>query len=154
MKRLFLFVGVPTLIILFWLGYPFLLSSHWIQGLFPQANWNNFGVVGDSFGALNTLFSGLALSGLAINIYLQNRHLRHIESKEKDAENKLNEQIDAIRYTALLNYYNAEIGREDWKIELQKGDGSGIPNPGTARNLTELIEKRKELVKKIEAADK
>lgn len=150
----FLFFVIPILVILFWLSYPFLISSHWIQGVFPQANWSNFGVVGDSFGALNTLFSGLALSGLAINIYLQSRHIHNIEQKEKDTENKLNEQIDAIRHTALLNYYNAEIGREDWKIELQKGDGSSIPNPDTARNIIELIEKRKKLVEKIEAADK
>lgn len=153
MNRLLFFV-VPILVILFWLTYPFLISSYWIQTVFPQTNWSNFGAVGDSFGALNTLFSGLALSGLAINIYLQSRHIRNIEQKEKDTENKLNEQIDAIRHTALLNYYNAEIDREDWKMELQKGDGSSIPNPDTARNIMELLERRKKLVEKIEAAGK
>lgn len=129
-------------------------TSHWIQGVFPQTNWSNFGAVGDSFGALNTLFSGLALSGLAINIYLQNRHIRNIEQKEKDTENKLNEQIDAIKLTALLNYYNAEIGREDWKMELQKEAGGSIVSTDTARNIHELLNKRKILVQKLEAADK
>jgi hypothetical protein len=151
-KEKFGFILIPIIVIAFWMLYPFIIASDWIQNMFPESNWNNFGVVGDSFGALNTLFSGLALSGLVINVYLQFQHIRKIEQKAEDNETKLNEQIEAIRSIALLNYYNHELNREDWKMELQKAaGGSGSIMIDTAKNIHEIRKERKALVKKIEA---
>lgn len=67
---LFLFL----LIFLVWREYP-----SWVFDIFPildqEVEANNLGVFGDSFGALNTLFSGLAFSGIVISIFLQSREL-------------------------------------------------------------------------------
>jgi hypothetical protein len=39
-------------------------------------NWSESGVFGDTFGAINSLFSGLAFAGLLYTILLQSRELK------------------------------------------------------------------------------
>ena len=146
-----LFVLMPIMILLIWLGYPFLLSSNWIQEVFPQANWNNFGVVGDSFGALNALFSGMALTGLAINIYLQYVHLRKLEAKEEENSNKIDKQAEAIRLTALLNYYNYEIDRCDDRMEQLKKSSPSQTMVELAKKIHSLRSERKSVFQKLNA---
>lgn len=58
-----------------WVSYPFILMH-----LSPVMS-DDLGKFGDSFGALNTLFSGLAFVGLIYAILLQREDLR-IQSKE------------------------------------------------------------------------
>lgn len=52
------------------------------------------GLYGDQFGALNTLFSGLACSGIVFTLYLTYRqlHLQH-----RDFEDRLNKEAEARR---------------------------------------------------------
>lgn len=38
--------------------------------------WQDAGVIGDSFGAVNALFSGLALAGVVMTLYLQSRDMK------------------------------------------------------------------------------
>lgn len=58
-------------------------------------DWNASGVFGDTFGAINAIFSGLAFSGLVITIYLQRIQL--------DDQNKFNKlQFLQTRYDYLL----------------------------------------------------
>jgi hypothetical protein len=40
-------------------------------------NWQNSGTFGDTFGALNALFSGLALAGVIVTILIQRSELKH-----------------------------------------------------------------------------
>jgi hypothetical protein len=47
----------------------------WIAAWLYFKDWNKSGVFGDSFGAINSLFSGLALSGIIYTIYLQREEL-------------------------------------------------------------------------------
>lgn len=46
-----------------------------IHAIFPQSSAENSGQFGDSFGALNTLFSGLAFAGVIYAILLQKDEL-------------------------------------------------------------------------------
>lgn len=69
------------------------------------------GTIGDSFGALNTLFSGLALAGLAITITLQLRELKSLADKEEQTTKAVAAQTQALKHAALLTYYNNEIDR-------------------------------------------
>lgn len=61
-----LFFGVPVV----WVGYWWIL---WISGWFPELEKGQFG---DVFGALNTLFSGLAFAGVIWTILLQREELK------------------------------------------------------------------------------
>lgn len=111
MKLKHFFFSLPALVLVAWLVYPHVLMSSWAKWFFPQGDWARRGVIGDSFGALNTLFAGLALAGLAVNIYLQNVQLKKLEDRELNNERQLAAQAQALRLTALLTYYNNEIDR-------------------------------------------
>ncbi|WP_336164396.1 hypothetical protein [Acinetobacter sp. 85] len=54
-----------------WFLYPYGLSH-----LDTITNTSSYGTFGDSFGALNTLFSGLAFSTLIITLFLQRKELQ------------------------------------------------------------------------------
>lgn len=49
--------------------------SYWIITWCYFKDWKNGGVFGDSFGAINSLFSGLALAGIIYTVYLQKEEL-------------------------------------------------------------------------------
>lgn len=55
-------------IFIFWFSYPFILS-HFISEIGDR------GLFGDSFGALNTLISGLAFAGIIYTILIQQKQL-------------------------------------------------------------------------------
>jgi len=95
-------------------------------------------VIGDSFGALNTLFAGLALAGLVMNIHLQSAQLRKLERKEEDNEKQLGAQAEALRFTALLHYYNNEIDRLERLLRE-------IRSSGESETTTKLWERHDEL---------
>lgn len=120
-KLVWLFPGV----IFIWAIYPFLFSHDLTGLIWPWMNWTKRGQIGDSFGALNTLFSGLALVGLAINIRLQSIQLEKLEKKEQENENLLKEQIHAMKDSAMLEYLNSVIAEmekhsNELTLELQK----------------------------------
>lgn len=125
----YLFGFLVLAVILLWLLYPRIIQSELAKWLIPDKVWVNRGVIGDSFGALNTLFSGLALSGLAATIYIQFAQLRRLERKEDDNERMLKFQATALRLTALLNYYNDELARVEHLLEQYKAlANSGKPD--------------------------
>lgn len=85
--------------------------------------WQTSGVFGDSFGAINALFSGLAFAGIIYTILLQRKELalqrlelietrielkRAADAQEK-SEKALVEQTRSMKLTAKLNALNALI---------------------------------------------
>lgn len=74
-------------IILLWLFYPIALS--WINTKLPEIKLaqtgETFGTFGDTYGALNTLFSGLAFSILILSLFLQRKELQ-AQRKELSAQ--------------------------------------------------------------------
>lgn len=106
-KTWWLFAGIFA----FWVAYPFIISSDLIKIWKPWMDWTLRGQLGDSFGALNTLFSGFALAGLAVNIHMQNEQLKKLEKKEQDNEDQLKAQVETLKDSALLSYYSDEIKR-------------------------------------------
>lgn len=70
---LFIAILLPLLIFLFWFNYP---SFIWyLQGRSSVTEYAEIGVFGDMYGALNTLFSGLAFSAVVVTLLLQKRQL-------------------------------------------------------------------------------
>ena len=88
------------------------------------------GIVGDLFGAVNALFSGLAFAGLIYTIFLQKQDLKlqRVEialnrtelkksaNAQQHSEKALYEQVEQMKISAklnalntLINYYNIQI---------------------------------------------
>ena len=74
-----------------------------IRDSYSQTNMNRTGTFGDTFGAANSLFSGLAFAGVAVAIMFQRRELTkaHEESKTADEERRRTEKYAFL--TASLN---------------------------------------------------
>lgn len=85
---------IAVIIISVWIGQFLLIKHYWIpNGTDPQqepAIWAHRGVVGDSFGAINALFSGLALAGVLFTIFLQ-------RAESKGQTEDFNKQLDEIK---------------------------------------------------------
>lgn len=104
------------------------LSGLLIYNVVPE--WGDRGTVGDMFGAVNALFSGLAFAGLIFTMLLQREDIkmnraeiamnRKEMSKSADAQKQskeaLKEQVKQTHLTAkinaistIVNYYNIQI---------------------------------------------
>jgi hypothetical protein len=81
--RLFIYWGL--LVFTLWGGWCALVQS----GTLGQ-DWTTRGQFGDSFGALNTLFAGLAFAGVVVSLYRQHQDAEKAEelrrADKKDAE--------------------------------------------------------------------
>lgn len=111
MPKKLIFAALFLLVVAIWGAYPWIITSSWLTATFPPGNWQTRGTIGDSFGALNTLFSGLALSALALSIYLQSAELKQLSVKEDQTAKLVASQAETLRLTALLSYYNNEVDR-------------------------------------------
>ena len=66
--RLFIVITVSILIIS--ISFPFIVK-------YFLGNWDKSGTFGDTFGALNAIFSGVAIAGLIVTILLQRKELEN-----------------------------------------------------------------------------
>lgn len=94
------------LVVLLWLLYPYLIAYGLLSLVPEHSTWSTLGTYGDSFGALNTLFSGLALAGLALNIYLQSSQIRKFETREQQIET---ERIRLSLYERRFQVYDRAV---------------------------------------------
>jgi hypothetical protein len=105
---------------------------------------NDRGTFGDSFGAINSLFSGLALAGIIYTILLQRKELslqrqelietrselkRSADAQEK-SEKALTDQIKSMKTTAKLNALSSLVenfGKEEEafrKVDISKSNAA------------------------------
>jgi hypothetical protein len=66
-------------------------------------NWGDRSSFGDMFGAIGTLFSGLAFASVIYTILLQREELSRTAEAQAESERSLAEQAKALRETAKLN---------------------------------------------------
>jgi len=94
MKHLFYIFVLFAIVFDFWLLYP--AVSEMQKSLFFDAT---FGVneFGDMYGALNTLFSGLAFSGVIVSIFLQSAELRATRAEMKAQVVQFEHQTKAMQ---------------------------------------------------------
>lgn len=118
-----IFFKMALVVIVIWV-----VSAVAIYYLIP--NWGDRGTLGDMFGAVNALYSGLAFAGLLFTIVLQrqeikmNRHEIELNRKElkkstaaqTHSQKALQEQAIQTHLTAkinamstVINYYNIQI---------------------------------------------
>lgn len=111
-------------IIAAWYYYP-----NWIQILYQEnvSIISERALFGDSFGSLNTLFSGLAFAGIITSIFLQSQELRETRAEIRAQKDEfqlqtqaMNKQVFETTFFQLLQLHNEII--QSFRIE--KGFGS------------------------------
>lgn len=103
----------------------------WLFIVGVLSDWPSRGQFGDMFGAINSLFSGLAFAGVIFTIYLQREELalqrneleltrtqlaRSADAQEK-SEEALKQQVDVLSQTARLNALSSII--EHYAIKIK-----------------------------------
>jgi len=126
------------------------------------SNWNDRGSFGDMFGAVGTLFSGLAFAGVICAIFLQRAELKlqHNElemtrqelTRSAEAQEKSEQALsDQVYLLAISNYLSVEVQRmakyEEGSLSYQEA-AERIAR--LEREVLEIIE-RKRLTQSIEA---
>ncbi len=86
----YLFIGGISLVILFWILNCFVLPL-----LIKEPNER--AQFGEMFGAINSLFSGLTLCGIAYTVYLQ-----HVSNRKSEYHFRLNQLINIINKQTLI----------------------------------------------------
>ncbi len=99
------------------------------------------GQFGDMFGAVNSLFSGLAFAGVLIAIYMQNlelglqrKELKLAREAQQKSEQALREQVEQMRKTAGLQAQAAVLKN----IERHLVEGN--PSPFMRQHLDKAFE--------------
>jgi len=105
-------IPVSIIIIVFiWIIFPSCLSY-----LTNKFEWNirnpgdtNFGTFGDTFGVLNTLFSGLAFATLIITLFLQRRELELQRKAVNDQQIEIEKSNDIAEQQILITQQQADL---------------------------------------------
>lgn len=141
----------------------FLVVFAWaISGViiyYTASNWSDRGTIGDMFGAVNALFSGLAFVGLIYTIIMQREeikmNLQEIEMNRKElkksasaqikSQEALKEQVRQTHLTAkinaistVINYYNIQISNPNSSPELV--ERSRVKRKQLITEIDELID--------------
>ncbi|MGL6006074.1 putative phage abortive infection protein [Aeromonas sobria] len=110
MKKLSYIFVLFAIVFGLWIFYPAVASIQ--RGLFFNSD---FGVneFGDMYGSLNTLFSGLAFSGVIISIFLQSAELKATREEMKAQVVQFEQQTEAMQkqvfessFFSMINLHN------------------------------------------------
>ena len=120
-----------------------------ISGQFT--NWGDRGTFGDMFGAVNTLFSGLAFSGIIYTIFLQGKELELQREELAMTRGELAKAADAQNQQAKLMLHSAKINAVSSKLDTYTTllvNKRTIPgsNTGARDNVGETLKELAELV--------
>jgi len=103
------------------------------------------GQVGDTFGAVNSLFTGLAFLGIVVSLMLQLRDLRQqreelrlSRSAQQDTAKALGEQHDRMREEIWLSYILARSRILMVLTEYETKFGTQKPRPSDLKLKSEL----------------
>jgi len=129
-------------ILLVWIFYGFVV-------FYTLPDWPERGTFGDMFGAINALFSGLALAGIILAIFLQKQELE-LQRKELELTRqelartaKAQEQSrEALRTQAYTLNLSAQVSVYTTLLEEQRS-----PISGAAEHMGQL----KSLLKQLQA---
>ena len=99
--------------------------------------WESGGIFGDSFGAVNSLFSGLALTGILIALFLQRSELRYhreelvlTRAAQEATSMALHQQVEVAQLAAQLNALTTVL--EFRRI-------SGMPTEGIPESIERIL---------------
>lgn len=128
-----LFATAIVIVFLIWISYLFLahslvsdaLKTYLPKGLFDSKGNIELGTLGDYFGALNTLFAGLAFAGLIVTIRQQSKDLQATKDemqkqtsqfKEQNQQNKIAQiKEDIYNRISLIKQIERDIKIFSWE---------------------------------------
>lgn len=107
------FLIIAAVLVILTICFPFVINLFFKK-------WEESGVFGDTFGALNALFSGLAFAGLTTTIIIQRGELK-IQKIELELQRKefLLNRVTGIIYNQLDRF---EKSVNDFKININLGE--------------------------------
>lgn len=126
--------------VLVWILSPFFISKV-LKELYLITNLEVGEQFGDSFGAINSLFSGLAFAGLIIAIYLQKLELEQTRNEVSRTLQVQEEQVQTMKLTATINSLAIIINSYDQLLIRYKG-----AQGGSAQKARVYEEKKNELI--------
>lgn len=111
-------IGVTTLIIGLWFLTYFILIDK---------SPNERGTIGDMFGSINALFSGLALAGIILTILLQRQELKLQREELRDTRKEFETQNETLKlqrfentFFNLLNLHHQIVNAIDFRFYKTK----------------------------------
>ena len=90
---------IVFIIIIFWSANDFIFQFP------PSAKLESLGVFGDSFNILNTLFTGLAFSGVIVSIILQTQELKEAREEYAGSRQALEQQKKEMEQQSFDNRF-------------------------------------------------
>jgi hypothetical protein len=169
-------VKIGLLLTTFGVAVAALWALSWLAITWAYGRPDSPGTFGDMFGAVNSLFTGLAFAGLIITILLQKQELalqrqELRETKEElrrsaDAQiasghllarqaSALRDQADTMLLTARINALTFVIGMKEREIEQFKkartGMGVTTTVPDEARKAKKRTEEQTEIIRHAES---
>ena len=123
-----IFIPVGLVIVLAWFAW-------WaaVEKITPQQVEQ--GQIGDLFGGINALFSGLALAGVVTAVVLQSRELQ----LQREAMNKQNEELELTRNEIKLQREQLELQREELRLSREEFERMASANEEAAKALSKQI---------------
>jgi len=101
-------------------GYAFYLILLLIKNGIPNG-FSEFGTLGDAFGTLNSLFSGLGFAGIVVTLFVQQHQIREQEKEyiQQDLRYQNDQYENTLhRYIELYKQILLEIYQPDENIEV------------------------------------
>lgn len=123
-------------ILLIWVGYIMVLQflAPWVKAvLFPEFKTDegtfDYGAFGDTFGALNALFAGLAFAGLIVTIRQQAKDLRATREEMRNTNCEFARQTLEVSLFEYINYmYKVRPEHHEKRISLILNTVDGFVN--------------------------
>jgi len=116
---------------LVWLAYQYWLPSVIVILDTKAGDLSGAGTFGDSFGALNTLFSGLAFAGIIISIVLQSKELRETREELKGQKLQLERQAFENTFFQMLRLHSEIVN-----AFRHRSPASRYRSPASAREFS------------------
>ncbi|MBK9316474.1 MAG: hypothetical protein IPM55_19855 [Acidobacteria bacterium] len=105
-------------------------------------NWQDRSSFGEMFGAIDALFSGLALAGILYTIHIQRKEIH-------EAHEAVNDQIEIQLLTDELNALRHEIDILFYEIDLK----SRLGMPSDSEDRKEFVRLKERLIEQYKLLD-
>lgn len=105
------FAGLLVVVVGMWLGY-----TYWLPSAINNAG--SRGLYGDSYGALNTLFSGLAFAALVFTMLLQRNELQLQRQELRETREQLKVSADSQAELADLQLISSMVSAKSAILKL------------------------------------
>lgn len=104
-KDIWIAVVLFIVITLLWYLSWYLIDKNIFDTAHPEINENLRGVFGDKFGAINSLFSGLAFAGIIFTIFLQKRELKLQRQELEETRDEFIQQNETLKKQRFENTF-------------------------------------------------